>query len=220
MRVFVIVTAFLLGVASVEAQSLIGSGASMQKQFRKAVELDLTRTRDAPQVEKFVALNLLVEVKGNENYGLDGPVYPYARLWVRTFIERLSAQFRTACGEKLIVTSLTRPLNRQPRNASKFSVHPAGMSVDFRIPGKAKCLNWLERNLLALEKSGVIEATREYSPPHFHVAVFIDAYERYVRAKTRTRAKSAPRSKIDARKAKAPAKKPAKKPVTKKARKR
>lgn len=42
------------------------------------------------------------------------------------------------------------------------------------------CRNWLESTLLYLEEAGVLEATRERRPPHFHVAVFPDQYGGYV----------------------------------------
>jgi LysM repeat protein len=38
----------------------------------------------------------------------------------------------------------------------------------------------LESVLLSLEQTGVLEATREYNPPHYHVAVFPKPYDRYV----------------------------------------
>jgi LysM repeat protein len=99
---------------------------------------------------------------------------------VKLFIERLSSQFRAACGEKLIVTSLTRPESEQPYNASDQSVHPRGMAVDLRVPGSSRCRGWLEDVLLSLEDGNVLDATRERNPPHYHVAVFPDPYERYV----------------------------------------
>lgn len=42
------------------------------------------------------------------------------------------------------------------------------------------CRSWLENLLLYLERQDVVEATRESYPPHYHVAVFPQAYARYV----------------------------------------
>jgi hypothetical protein len=53
------------------------------------------------------------------------------------------------------------------------------MAIDLRKPN-GKCLRWLRSTLLDLEETGVIEATEEYGPPHFHVAVFPSPYESYV----------------------------------------
>jgi LysM repeat protein len=39
----------------------------------------------------------------------------------------------------------------------------------------------LESTLLYLEGAGVLEATRERQPSHYHVAVFPEAYQNYVR---------------------------------------
>ena len=99
---------------------------------------------------------------------------------MKTFIERLSEQYRAACGERLVVTSLTRPITRQPPNASVISVHPTGMAADLRRSDSSGCRQWLETVLLDLEGKGVIEATREQYPPHYHVAVFPNPYLQYL----------------------------------------
>ena len=48
------------------------------------------------------------------------------------------------------------------------------------MPRTQQCRDWLNRVLLSLEAAGVLEATRERSPPHYHVAVFPIQYEQYV----------------------------------------
>jgi hypothetical protein len=106
--------------------------------------------------------------------------YPYARPQVRLFVERLAAQYQGACGQPLVVTSLIRPLSDQPDNASSQSVHPTGMAVDIRRSSERACRSWLERVLLGLEANGLVEATRETQPPHYHVAVFPRPYAAYV----------------------------------------
>lgn len=156
----------------------------MQRQNGIARNHDYSFLRTSGQVERFVGLGLLVKLAGNADYELARVSFPYARPGVKTFVERLASQYRAACGEKLVVTSLTRPEARQPRNASDLSVHPAGMAVDLRVSRRAECRKWLESTLLSLEKRNVIDATRERYPPHYHVAVFPDRYERYVAALT------------------------------------
>lgn len=159
----------------------------MNKQHEIAVEHDYTFLAKSADVNRFVDLGLLVPIKGGPDYEIHAVSYPYGRPAVRTFVERLSGQYRSACGEKLVVTSLTRPENRQPRNASEISVHPAGMAVDLRISNRSSCRRWLESTLLSLEKSGVLEATRERNPAHYHVAVFPSQYLSYVdRLQSRT----------------------------------
>jgi nucleoid-associated protein YgaU len=162
------------------AQNLRGSPQAMQKQNRVAIQHDYTFLRTSVQVRRFVDAGYLVKVPGNADYELASVSHPYARPAVKLFIERLSAQYRAACGEKLVVTSLTRPLSEQPRNASALSVHPAGMAVDLRVSGRAACRNWLERTLMSLERRGVLDAIREQRPPHYHVALFPEPYTRYV----------------------------------------
>lgn len=200
----VTVAFLLMGVATeLRAQSLVGSAYAMAEQYRMARLYDYTGLQDPKEVRKFVKLGLLVQVRGNANYSVVGASFPYTRPGTRLFIERLSRQYRSYCGSKLIVTSLTRPVSRQPRNASPRSVHPHGMSVDFRVPSSARCESWLRKSLLELERLRVLQATREKRPPHFHVAVYTEAYQAYVKRKTAPK-KSAP-------------KKAVKKPVKKKA---
>ena len=119
-------------------------------------------------------------VRGNRDFTLHDVSYPYARPQVGLFLRRLGRQYRSACGEQLVVTSLTRPKNYQPRNASPRSVHPTGMALDLRRPNSWKCRSWLESVLVTLEARGVLEANYERRPPHYHVAVFPDQYLRYV----------------------------------------
>ncbi len=86
------------------------------------------------------------------------------------------------------MTSLTRPSSRQPGNAHRLSIHPAGMAVDLRVPGDPADRQWLENALLSLEAAGVLDATRERRPPHYHVAVFPEAYRKHVAARLTTEA--------------------------------
>lgn len=170
----------LASAATASAQTLKGSRVAMQRQHEVARAEEYTFLRNAAQIRKFVSAGLLLPVSGNADYTLDEVSYPYARPALKTFVTRLARQYRQACGERLVLTSLTRPLSDQPRNASDLSVHPAGMAVDLRVSRKASCERWLSRTLLSLEERGVLDATRERRPPHFHVALFPEAYMRYV----------------------------------------
>jgi hypothetical protein len=164
-----------------EAQTLLGSHESLLRQNEEAREHDFTYLRTTADVRDYVQQGLLVRLPGSSDYELaDNVSFPYARPEVKTFIERLSDQYRSACGERLVVTSLTRPITRQPANASAISVHPTGMAIDLRRSDSSGCRLWLETVLLDLENKGVIEATREQYPPHYHVAVFPNPYLQYV----------------------------------------
>ena len=169
-----------LPAASASAADLGGSRASMREQNEIARENDFTFLRTAAQVREFVEKERLVEVVPNADLVVSKVSFPYTRPIIRTFIERLAAQYRLATGEQLVVTSLTRPTSMQPRNASPLSVHPAGMAVDFRVPQNAEGRRWLEETLLALESKDLLDVTRERNPPHYHVAVYPDKYESYV----------------------------------------
>ena len=153
----------------------------MDAQNQRARDYDYTFLTSPAHVRRFVDIGLLVPLKGNGNYRLDDEVsFPYARPEVRTFVERLGRQYRAACGEQLVVTSLTRPLNRQPGNSSPKSVHPTGMAVDLRRSTRRACQTWIQDVLLHLEGIGTVEATYERRPPHYHIAVYTREYARYV----------------------------------------
>ncbi len=168
------------GPTGIEAQSLRGGTRSMDVQNRIAREHDFTFLRSGSQVRRFVDAGYLVPVRGNRDFELHAVSYPYARPEAELFIRRLAGQYRAACGEKLVVTSLTRPMNGQPRNASVRSVHPTGMAIDLRRSGDPRCRAWLEGVLLSLERARVLEATRERRPPHYHIALFPNQYRAYV----------------------------------------
>ncbi len=178
---FLITVVFILGSA-VQAQSLKGSTASMARQNQQAINYGYSFLKTSQSVNSMVSSGYLLKVTGDRNVDLHDVSFPYARPAVKLFIDRLSAQYRNTCGEKLTVTSLVRPINRQPANAANNSVHPTGMAVDLRIPSKGRCRSWLEKTLLSLEATNVLDVTRERRPPHYHVAVFTQSYEQYVAA--------------------------------------
>ena len=166
--------------AGLLAQTLAGSRASVERQHQEAVRYGYSFLQTGQAVNEFVTNGYLVRVSPSRHMELHAVSYPFARPEVKLFIDRLSAQYYSACGEKLTVTSLTRPINRQPANASSDSVHPTGMAVDLRIPGTPACRSWLEKTLLSLEEVNVLDVTRERRPPHYHVAVYTKPYESYV----------------------------------------
>lgn len=177
----VTLAACLVAAASAGAQSLRGSRASMDRQNRQARSHGFTFLHTPGDVYRFVESGYLERVPGNRDYELkEGIPFPYARPELKLFLERLGRQYRSACGEPLVVTSLTRPRIRQPRNASSRSVHPTGMAVDLRVSWSSRCRSWIEGLFLALEAEGVLDANREYHPPHYHVALFPEPYAGYV----------------------------------------
>ncbi len=168
------------GIDQVQGQALRGSEASITRAYDRAEDHGFTFLQTSAQIQRFVEAGYLVPVRSRRDFVLHDVSFPYGRPEVKLFIERLGAQYRRACGEELVVTSLTRPLSEQPRNASDLSVHPTGMAVDFRTNLNSVCRRWLESTLLYLEAAGVLEATRERQPSHYHVAVFPKPYATYV----------------------------------------
>lgn len=152
----------------------------MQRQHSIAVEDGFAFIDTPREISGLVENGELLRVEENRNLVLHEVSNPYARPGAKLLLERLGAQYRAACGEKLTVTSLLRPKYRQPANAAANSVHPTGMAVDFRIPSRGRCRSWLEQTLLSLESASVLDVTRERNPPHYHVAVFSTPYRNYV----------------------------------------
>lgn len=189
-----------LAPATGAAQSLRGSPGTVERQSLAAERHGFTFLRDGAHVRRFVDAGYLVRVRGDANFRLKHPGwFPYARPEVRLFLERLGRQYRIACGEQLVVTSLTRPRSRQPRNAHPRSVHPTGMAVDLRRSSNRSCRRWLEDVLLRLEGEGLVEAVRERWPPHYHVAVFPEPYADYIVRLTSARVDSLGRAMADGR---------------------
>ncbi|MGZ8455283.1 MAG: DUF5715 family protein [Gemmatirosa sp.] len=173
--------ALVPGLAS--ASALGGSKASMLRQHRMAEQEGLAFLSSEKRVRALVEDGVLEPVMGNADYVVLASVgHKVARPEVRLLIERLAAQYHAATGERLVVTSLVRPIDEQPANAHQLSVHPAGIAMDLRVPAKASSRQWLERTLLGLEQKGLLDVTRERRPPHYHVAVFPAAYRAYAEA--------------------------------------
>lgn len=163
------------------AQSLRGSIASVDRMYDHAVNDGLTFYETTNAVHWAAARGELVQLHSDHGYTMRRVAFPYVRPATLTFVERLADDYERVCDEPLVVTSGVRPESRQPSNSSHRSVHPTGMAVDLHKPTTSRCLTWLRRELLALEGTGVIEATEEHHPAHFHVAVFADEYVRFAR---------------------------------------
>lgn len=185
LRIFCLLLPSLLALAAPargdDGATLRGSPSSMVRQHRVAEGADFTFLRNSAQLRRLVAAGYLVPLTDTRDFAVARFVsHPVTRPETRLLVERLAAQYRAACGERLVITSLTRPLSEQPANAHVLSVHPTGMAVDLRVSRSGECREWLERTLLSLEGAGVLDVTRERHPPHYHVAVFPAAYAAYV----------------------------------------
>ena len=174
----IVAIAILSGAAPADAQSLRGSWASMNRQVQEAARHDFTYIQSPSELRRFVDAGYLVPLRGNKHYFLKEVSFPYARPEVRSFVELLGKDYYQACGEQLVVTSLTRPRNKQPRNASSRSVHPTGMALDLRRSWDSRCRRWLEQTMLRLEAHEILDITLERNPYHYHVALFPRAFRK------------------------------------------
>jgi hypothetical protein len=166
--------------AALGAQTLRGSRATVDRTYRQAVKSDVPFYKSGRGVREAAAEGDLVRLPGNADYRTVGTAFPYTLPSTRLFVTRLARQYRQECGEKLVVTSATRPKSYRVPHSIDLSVHPAGMAVDLRRPTRRACVAWLRETLLSIEAAGAIDGTEEHHPPHFHVAVFPGPYRRYV----------------------------------------
>ena len=169
-----------LAPRAAEGQSLRGSATSVNRMYFHAVDHGMYFYKTASGLRKAVDDGRFVRLRGNADYRVSGASYPYAQEAAVLFVERLGADYRQACGEPLVVTSGVRPQSMRLANSVDRSVHPTGMAIDLRKPTRARCLSWLRSELVSLESAGLIEATEELTPAHFHVAVFPLPFTRYV----------------------------------------
>lgn len=185
-NVFAALALLALAAAPADAAvpvSLKGSPQSMVRQNEAAKAQELAFVQLPAELWSLERSGELVRVEGNDDFEVaDFVSHPLARPELRTFIERLAAEYHAATGEKLVVTSLVRPASRQPGNAHELSVHPAGVAVDLRVSQRAESRKWLEDTLLEMEGQGLLDVTREKSPPHYHVALFPQAYVAWAEA--------------------------------------
>jgi hypothetical protein len=157
----------------------VGRPESMARQHAVAVASELSFVGTPEEMELLAEEGALVPINGGRHYEVMDWVFPYGLPETRGFVERLAAEYRAACGEAMVVTSLTRPFSEQPGNAHQLSVHPSGMAVDLRIPSTPECRAFLDARLIEMEEAGLLDATHERSPPHFHVAIFPEPYARW-----------------------------------------
>jgi hypothetical protein len=186
-RAIIIAVMLVVGPPALAAQSLAGSTSSINRMYRQARAEGFSFFETGASLRRAVNAGALVRLDADgRDIELHEIGYPYVRPATLTFVKRLGAQYREACDESLVITSAARPSTRQPPNATARSVHPTGMAIDLRRPRDRECLRWLRAALLGLERKGLIEATEERSPAHFHVAVFSTPYARYAMSRARS----------------------------------
>src|SRR5690606_282764 len=112
--------------AQTQATLLRGSRASVERMYRQAQDHDLTFYETPASVREGIRKGRVERLETNSDFTLHAVSFPYVIASTRVFVERLAKQYRSACGEQLVVTSAVRPETRQPANSSANSVHPTG----------------------------------------------------------------------------------------------
>lgn len=154
------------------AVTLRGSRAAVDHAYRTAKRRGIPFARTRREVVREAADGEYARLSHNAaSYRLKGVTTPYVRPVTRAFVTSFAADYRRRCDAPLVVTSAMRPTSVHLANSVVKSVHPTGMAVDLRIP-TGSCRAWMRRSLLQLERQGMIDATEERRPAHFHVVVF------------------------------------------------
>lgn len=160
-----------LAVANAGGVSLRGSHAAVDRAYAEAVHDGIPFVRSNGELERRAADGEYVALsRATQDYRLKGVGSPYVRAATRDFVTRFAADYARTCNEALTVTSAMRPSSIRLRNSVEKSVHPTGMAVDLRA-SRSGCLGWMRTTLLGYERQGIIDATEEHHPVHFHVVV-------------------------------------------------
>lgn len=160
-----------LPAAPAGAQTLRGSRTAVDRAYTYATRRGLTFARSRRDVDRQTRAGGLVRLGGSRNYRLRGVTHPYARPATRALLAHLASRYRRQCREPLVVTSALRPTSIRLPNSVQKSVHPTGLALDLRAP-RGRCRPWLRDELLTLERRGLVDATEERRPAHFHVIVY------------------------------------------------
>jgi hypothetical protein len=175
--------------------SLQGGLDSIQKEMDVMAQYGLTPIQDEVELRRLIDAGKLVRVpmRGNGfvldleqigEYALPGDklLYHHALPRVRCFLSRLGDQFKATFGRPYPLTSLVRDCAYTKRvargNANaiacKRSSHPTGSSADLSHKNMSRAQRkWVAKQLLALEGSGLIQATKEgVRQATFHVMVY------------------------------------------------
>ena len=151
--------------------TLRGSTRSVDRAHATAVARRLTFHRSRATIERGAARGSYVRLVNTATYRLRGVGVPYVLPTTRTVLGELAARYRRQCGERLVVTSGMRLTISRLINSTPKSVHPTGLAFDLRAP-RGRCRHWIRRELLAMERRGLVDATEERFPPHLHVVVY------------------------------------------------
>jgi hypothetical protein len=166
------------------AASLKGSPNALAFQLQAAKEERLPRITRDREMTRLVAGGVLVPLPENRTIRVDPELkaaYRYVVPWTRKFLLDLAQAHWAEFGKPLQVNSATRTLAYQRRlrghnvNAAVRSSHLYGATVDLaKRDLSPREVEWLRKRLLALEDSGLVEATEEFQQPCFHIMVLKD----------------------------------------------
>ena len=192
---FVIAVSLLLSAAAARADgrtaTLVGSAQAIADENRKADAFRLERYGDRARLEQAIAAGELAPIADTACYYVDeelgeedpdrAELYVHAKPWVRNFLDQFLGRAHAELDFRFAVTSLVRPrsyqkqLRRSNSSAASESTHATGSTVDIAMAGLTwSQKQWVRKELLDLERRGLILATEEPRIGCFHIFVSPD----------------------------------------------
>lgn len=170
--------------------TLVASTEELLQENRTAERCRVSSIKDKINLRWYIEQGLLVPLRDadDEDYEIspdlaegdpdDPELYLYARPWAKDFVEAFAARARAEIGVRIRITSLVRPEDYQQRlrdyngYAARESTHPTGATVDISLSDLTwRERNWMRKQLLGLERLGLVEATEERGNYCMHVFV-------------------------------------------------
>ncbi len=108
----------LAPLAAASSQTLRGSKASVELMYTSAHSHDLAFLRTQDDIYAAAESGALELVSITEDLTLDKVSFPFVLPNTHRFADSLAQAYHAGCGERLEVTSGSRPIDEQPRNAS------------------------------------------------------------------------------------------------------
>lgn len=189
MRVLYLVLTLLVSLANVgetQVASLRGTKAAMIAENRMADKEDMTRIEDSRRLRNWRRIGLVVSLPSNAHVQVDSRLASYRRYvrpWTRHLILDLSARHYKRFGVKLQVNSAVRTVDAQkelrkknpnaaPATGPLASSHLTGATIDITKKGMSRAQRrWMRKELLKLERQGIVLATEEHGQAVFHIMV-------------------------------------------------
>lgn len=174
-----------IGPTASDRDLLKGTSKAKKAEDEAVKALRLTKFTTLESLKDEIRKGSMTLVRDNSHYSLSGigekdpenrSLYASLRPHAKKVLDKLAKEFYEKFNEKCVVTSLTRTekyvdmLRKTNKNASKTSTHMSGTTFDIAKNSMTEAqLAWMRKTLAAMERSGEIIATEEWTQPCFHI---------------------------------------------------